>query len=51
VVDFPAIFKELKNQGFKGPIYIERDSTEAGGNVPSVKEEIKYYNDKVSQLK
>lgn len=51
VVDFPAIFQELKNQGFKGPIYIERDSTEVGGNVPSVKEEIKYYNDKVSKLK
>jgi sugar phosphate isomerase/epimerase len=50
VVDFPAIFKELKSQGFKGPIYIERDSTEVGGNVPSVKEEIKYYNDQVSKL-
>jgi sugar phosphate isomerase/epimerase len=51
VVDFPAIFQELKNQGFKGPIYIERDSTEVGGNVPSVKDEIKYYNDKVGKLK
>lgn len=51
VVDFPAIFQELKRQRFKGPIYIERDSTEVGGNVPSVKEEIKYYNDKVSNLK
>lgn len=50
VVDFPAIFKELKSQGFKGPIYIERDSTEVGGNVPSVKEEIRYYNDQVSKL-
>src|SRR5574337_1103059 len=27
VVDFPAIFKELKKQGFKGYIYIERDAT------------------------
>jgi len=51
VVDFPAIFQELKNQGFKGPIYIERDSTEAGGNVASVKEEIKYYNEKIGKLK
>jgi L-ribulose-5-phosphate 3-epimerase len=51
VVDFPAIFQELKKQGFKGPIYIERDSTEVGGNVASVIEEIKYYNDKVGKLK
>jgi L-ribulose-5-phosphate 3-epimerase len=51
VVDFPAIFRELKSQGFNGPIYIERDAVEFPSNVPSVKQEIKYYNDQVGKLK
>ena len=50
VVDFPAIFKELKRQGFKGYIYIERDATDQPGNLPSVIQEIKYYNKQVSKL-
>ena len=50
VVDFPAIFRELKQQGFKGPIYIERDATEQPSNLPSVLQEIKYYNEQVSKL-
>jgi sugar phosphate isomerase/epimerase len=50
VVDFPAIFKELKSQGFNGPIYIERDAVDFPSNVPSVKQEIKYYNEQVGKL-
>ena len=51
VVKFPEIFTELKKQNFDGYIYIERDSIEPGGNLSSVKQEIKYYNDQVNQLK
>ena len=50
VVDFPAIFKELKKQGFKGHIYIERDATDQPSNLPSVIQEVKYYNEQVSKL-
>ncbi len=50
VVDFPAIFSELKKQGFKGPIYIERDATDHPGNLPSVIQAIKYYNEELSKL-
>jgi sugar phosphate isomerase/epimerase len=50
VVDFPAIFKELKNQDFKGNIYIERDSIEPGGNLVSVKETLAWYNEQVKKL-
>jgi L-ribulose-5-phosphate 3-epimerase len=51
VVKFPEIFAELKKQNFDGYIYIERDSIEPGGNLSSVKQEIKYYNEQVSKLK
>lgn len=51
VVKFPEIFAELKKQNFDGYIYIERDSIEPGGNLSSVKREIKYYNDQLSKLK
>ena len=50
VIDFPAIFRELKKQGFKGPIYIERDATDQPSNLPSVIQEVKYYNEQVSKL-
>jgi L-ribulose-5-phosphate 3-epimerase len=50
VVDFPAIFQELKKQGFKGYIYIERDATEQPNNLKSVMQEIKYYNEQVGKL-
>lgn len=50
VVDFPAIFRELKSQGFKGPIYIERDATDLPSNLPSVMSTIKYYNEQVGKL-
>jgi len=51
VVKFPEIFAELMKQNFDGYIYIERDSIEHGGNVPSVKQEVKYYNEQISKLK
>ena len=50
VVDFPGIFKELKKQGFKGHIYIERDATEQPSNLASVIQEVKYYNEQVKKL-
>ena len=51
VIDFPAIFRELKKQGFKGPIYIERDATDQPSNLPSVIQETKYYYEQVKKLK
>ncbi len=51
VVKFPEIFAELKKQNFKGYIYIERDSTEADGNLQSVIQEVKYYNEQIGKLK
>ena len=51
VVDFPAIFQELKKQGFKGHIYIERDAEDQPSNLPSVIQTVKYYNDQISKLK
>ena len=50
VVKFPEIFAELKKQGFKGYIYIERDAEEQPSNLPSVIQEIRYYNDQVKKL-
>ncbi len=50
VVDFPAIFAELKKQNFNGHIYIERDSIEPGGNARSVIAEKKYYEAQVRKL-
>ena len=51
VVKFPEIFAELKKQGFNGYIYIERDAEDQPSNLPSVIQEIKYYNDQISKLK
>lgn len=51
VVDFPAIFQELKKQGFKGHIYIERDAEDQPSNLPSVIQTVKYYNEQVNKLK
>jgi len=51
VVDFPAIFAELKKQGFKGHIYIERDAEDQPSNLPSVIQTVKYYNDQISKLR
>ena len=51
VVDFPAIFQELKKQGFKGHIYIERDAEDQPSNLPSVIQTVKYYNEQINKLK
>jgi sugar phosphate isomerase/epimerase len=51
VVDFPAIFAELKKQNFKGHIYIERDAEDQPSNLPSVLQTVKYYNEQVGKLK
>lgn len=51
VVDFPAIFQELRKQGFKGHIYIERDAEDQPSNLPSVIQTVKYYNDQINKLK
>ena len=50
VIDFPAIFRELKKQGFKGHIYIERDATDQPSNLPSVIQEVKYYKEQIGKL-
>ena len=51
VVKFPEIFAELKKQNFNGYIYIERDAEDQPDNLPSVIQEIKYYNEQISKLK
>jgi len=51
IVKFPEILAELKRQNFNGNIYIERDSVEPQGNLPSVIQETKYYKDLLSKLK
>jgi L-ribulose-5-phosphate 3-epimerase len=51
VVKFPEIFAELKKQNFNGYIYIERDATDQPSNLPSVIQEVKYYNEQISKLK
>lgn len=50
VVDFPAIFEELKKQRFNGHIYIERDAEDQPSNLHSVMQTIEYYNEQIRQL-
>jgi len=51
VVNFPAVFAQLKKQNFNGNIYIEMDIEEQPSNLPSVIQTVKYYNDEVSKLR
>ena len=51
VVDFPAIFAELKKQNFKGHIYIERDAEDLPSNLLSVIQTVQYYNEQLGKLK
>ena len=51
VVNFPGVFAELKKQGFKGNIYIEKDVENKPSNLQSVKESIKYYKTEVAKIK
>lgn len=51
VINFSEVFKELKRQHFTGYIIIERETEEQPSNLPSVKQEIKYYKELVQKLK
>lgn len=51
VVNFPAVFAELKKQNFNGYIYIERDAEDHPSSLPSVIQTVKYYNEQLSKLK
>ena len=51
IVNFPAVFAELKKQNFSGYIYIERDAEDLPSNLPSVINTVKYYNDQIGKLK
>jgi sugar phosphate isomerase/epimerase len=50
VIDFPAIFQELKRQNFSGMLSIEHESNWYH-NLPDVIDIVKYYNDEVAKLK
>ncbi len=50
VLDFPAIFQELKRQNFQGMLSIEHESNWYH-STPDVKETVQYYNDEVAKLK
>ncbi len=50
VIDFPAIFQELKRQNFKGMLSIEHESNWYH-SLPDVAETVKYYTDQTAKLK
>lgn len=50
VIDFAAIFQELKRQNFKGMLSIEHESNWYH-NLPDVVETVRFYNDGVAKLK
>lgn len=43
VVDFPAVFDELKQQRYKGYVMFERDTKEKPNNLASLKQMVDYY--------
>jgi sugar phosphate isomerase/epimerase len=49
VIQFAPIFRELKRQGFKGMMSIEREDNWYN-NVPDVIATVKFYNDQISKL-
>lgn len=49
VINFPAIFQELKRQNFNGMFSIEHESNWYH-NLPDVIETVQYYHDQVSKL-
>jgi L-ribulose-5-phosphate 3-epimerase len=51
VVNFPAVFAELKKQNFRGNIYVEKDVQNKPSNLPSVRESVQYYYDQLKILK
>jgi len=50
VIKFPAIFQELKDQGFTGMFSIEQESNWYH-NLSDVENTVKYFHDEVSKLK
>ncbi len=50
VIDLPAVFNELKRQGYKGSFSIEHESNWEN-NAGDVIEIVHFYNDQVKQLK
>lgn len=50
IVDFPAVFRELKRQNYNGYLMIERDAEEKPSNLASVIGEIRYYHKEVNKL-
>ena len=50
VIDFAAVFKELKRQNFKGSFSIEHESN-FGHNVGEVKDIVTFYHKQVAALK
>lgn len=44
IIDFSAIFTELERQGFKGHVYIERDTRSLPNNLEVVRQTIEYFN-------
>lgn len=50
VIDFPAVFAELKRQGYKGSFAIEHESNWEN-NAGEVIEIVKFYHDQVNHLK
>lgn len=51
IIDFPAVFAELKRQNFKGPMIIERDAQELPSNLPSILSAIEYYKSETNKFK
>jgi len=50
VIDFPAVFQELKRQNFSGMFSIEQESN-LYHSVPDVKKTVQFYNEQVAKLK
>jgi sugar phosphate isomerase/epimerase len=50
VINFPAVFEELKRQKFKGHIMIERDTKEKPSNLASVIQTVNYYRETLKLL-
>ncbi|RXK48979.1 sugar phosphate isomerase/epimerase [Aquirufa rosea] len=51
VIDFPAVFAELKRQGFQGNINLERDTQEKPSNLASIIRSVQYYREQIDKLK
>ena len=50
VIDFPAVFRELKGEGFSGMFSIEHESNWYH-SLPDVIATVKYFNDEVAKLR